>query len=71
MTLSVAVKERMILRQGVDMGGKEGRVEVFSVAICIVLASDLSKMAAGMCHPEGARGRSDLTDRLNMAACLC
>lgn len=53
------------------MGGKEGRVEVFSVAICIVLASDLSKMAAGMCHPEGARGRSDLTDRLNMAACLC
>lgn len=44
----------------------------FSVAICVVaVAHDLSKMAAGMYHPEETMDRNELTDHLNMAACLC
>lgn len=44
---------------------------MFSVAVCVVVAHDLSKMAAGMYHPEETMDRNELTGHLNMAARLC
>lgn len=68
MTLQTYVKQSKLKDTVVNVWGKKG--ENFSSAICVVVFHDLSKMAAGVYQPEEAEDDKDLTDHLNMAACL-